>query len=201
MPRIAGINPWLSIWRKPRNTIRVLLSKRPSYGVFILAAIFALQSFVFHASCWSLSLKSSNLLAIGVVLAPAAGFVWLYAASYLFYFTGRLFGGNGSLGSLKTVVAWSKVPSIVGVALWFPLSLINPDCVFIPKDGNPFVIFANVIFFTLAIWSLVILVQGIREVQRFTCLRALSNIAFVWVIGTLFFTISFALVRYFVVIR
>jgi hypothetical protein len=183
MFRVAGINPWLSIWFSPRSTIRILVTASPNYGVFFLAVVFALQNFIFHSQYWFLEIEA---LAVGVILTPVMGFLWLYATSTLFYYTGKLFHGSASLLHLRTVVGWSKLPALIGI----PFAYLS---------GNHFIgqaiqFVSHGALFILSFWSFVILVQGLREVQQFSLLSSVCNVLIVWAITFLAVSLLFRIV-------
>src|SRR3989338_6201993 len=56
---IGGVNPWISMWTKPRFTLRSIINVDPKYGIYLLASIYVLQSSFFFASYWALGLSFS----------------------------------------------------------------------------------------------------------------------------------------------
>jgi hypothetical protein len=196
------MHPWISMWFHPRRTIRQVIASRPSYGVFWLVFIFALQNLLFYANWWSLGLRYSwgAVLAISVLLAPLIGLVWVYFAGWIFYFTGRWLGGAAPASHLRACLAWSKVPAVLGLVLWIVFLMAQAKTAFI-QDGNltsgwfsSLVI--NLTVLIVGIWSFVLLVQAVREIQGFSLGRSIANIAMGWTIYFLFFMILSLLFRY-----
>lgn len=198
MSQLAGMNPWLSMWSQPRATVKALVSSKPSYGVYYLAAIYLLQSFFFYFNWWSLGLKSEyyTLFLTGVILSPLVGFVWLYYMGWIFRFTGRVLHGEAPTSHLRTAIAWAKIPYSINALMWFILILMNPDQVFVQDGGGPSSIFVNFITLILGVWSLVLLIQSISEIQQFSITRSIVNVVMAWVVSTFFLVLLFTLLRY-----
>lgn len=199
MSQVAGMNPWLTMWSQPRSTIRALIHNRPTYRIYFLSAIFALQSFFFYLNWWSLGYSSSTylLLTLGVVFSPLIGLVWLYFTSFVFYLTGRLLKGEAPALHLRTALAWSRVPTTLTLLMWLILIFTDPETVFIQDAATgPSSIFVNLITFILGLWSLVLLIQSLREIQHFSILRSILNILLAWLICTFAFVFLFGVIRY-----
>jgi hypothetical protein len=195
---IAGMNPWLTMWSQPRSTIRALVHSKPTYGVLLLASIYALQSFFFYANWWSLGLHAHyyTLLVLGVLLSPLMGFIWLYFNAWLLHFTGLLFRGHASSASLRTALAWSNLPTSINLLPWILFLILDPAIAFIQDAGGPPSIFLNLISFILSLWSLILLIQCLCELQSFTPLRSLLTILLTWILSSITFMLVFGLVRY-----
>ena len=196
---MGGMNPWLSMWTQPRHTIRAIIQTNPKYGVLYLAAIYSLQNFFYFSNYWSLGLSTSffAILITGIVLCPFIGMIWLYFAGWILYFTGRWLEGKAPMRQLRTALAWSKIPTAIGLLMWFILLLAYPEYVFILDSGGPSSIFINFITSILCIWSFVLLIQSIREVQYFSVGRAIINVLLSLIVTWVFSFILFALIRYF----
>lgn len=182
---IGGINPWASMWTSPRSTIRSIVNVNPKYGVFYLAWIYALQTYFFLASYWSFGLSFSfyAILTVGILSSPVIGLIWVYIAGWILNFTGRCLGGQAPIAHLRTAVAWSKLPSSISLLMWLILMITSTELVFINGVSGPSTLFINFIFFILGIWSLVLLILSIQEVQGFTLPRTVLNVFFAWVVS------------------
>jgi hypothetical protein len=198
MSQLAGMNPWLTMWSQPRTTVRALVHSKPSYGVFYLAAIYMLQSFFFYFNWWSLGLNSEyyTLFLTGVILSPLVGFVWLYYIGWIFRLTGRMLSGDAPASHLRAAIAWAKIPYSINALMWFILILMNPDQVFIQDGGGPSSVFVNFISLILAVWSLVLLIQSVSEVQQFTVGRSILNVLFAWIFSSIILFLLFMSLRY-----
>ncbi len=187
-------NPWLSIWTSPRATIAEIVRTNPSYCFLLLCFIYGFASALSSAQRISLGLTTSPwvILAVSAVLGFLLGFVSLTVFSFLVSWTGKWCGGKGSYKEVRAVVAWSNVPVVVDLLLWALLLAIYGGLVF-TQD------FAQVVYFQSAegsmllfpeprllvvfgivrvivsIWSIVIFLAGLREVQGFSLFKAILN--------------------------
>lgn len=195
---IAGMNPWLTMWGQPRSTVRAIVHNRPRYGLLYLASVFALQSFFFYANWWSLGLNAhySGLLFLGIVLSPLAGCIWLYFMGWVYSFTGRWCGGRAPGAHIRAALAWSKIPTSLNILLWFVLAVLNPERVFIQDSGGAPSLFINFIYLILGAWSIVLLIQSLRELQAFSILRSLINILIASLVSNILILSGFALLRF-----
>jgi hypothetical protein len=185
-------NPWLLAWFFPRRAIRIVLNTDPKRGIQILATILALENFFFYANVWSLGLTLNFKLIclIGIIVSPFWGYVWLLAISYVFWHTGKWMGGIASLEHIRSVNAWSKIPTIGILASWICLIALAPQEAFIyTGGGNPFLGILHVLNFFFAIWSIITLIQLLREVQRFSVMRSIANILLSWCLFSLPLTV------------
>jgi len=187
-------SPWVSIWTQPRETIRHIVDTNPRRSFYWLAAIYALQSILFLANYLSLGLTYHYLLIflIAILLSPALGTIWIYIYAWLFRMSGKWLGGKAPASHVRAAFAWSKVPLLINLAMWFILLMFSTDYVFIQYSSGPSLFFINVITLISGIWSFVILVQCFREIQEFSLGRSIGNVLLGYALGfILFFLISF----------
>lgn len=199
MSLIAGLNPWVTMWSQPRSTIRAIAHSKPFYGVYYLATIYALQSFFFYANWWSVGLSAhySLVLVLGAILSPLVGLVWLYILGLIFSLTGRLLKGKAPAAHLRASIAWSMIPYSISLLMWLVLIFLGGGHAFIQDSGGASSIFVNLITLIVSIWSLVLLIQSIREIQQFTLSRSIFNVVLSWLLSWILFFVLFSLVRYF----
>lgn len=175
MFQIGGTNPWLSMWNQPRLTIRALIQHQPKYGVAVLATFFVLQDLFFWANWWSLGAyyPCSLIFFCALFLSPFLGFAWLCLVGLLLYFLGRPLNGHASFSQVRIVLAWSKLPASLALLMWLILIFMNPEFAFILDGEVPSSFFTHLTTFILNIWSLVLLVQSLREIQLISLGRSL----------------------------
>ena len=195
---MSGINPWLAMWTEPRQTIRAILQSNPRYGVYYLAAMYALQSFLYFANYWSLGISYPfySILIAGVVLCPFAGFITLYIEGWILRVTGGWLRGTASMVQLRAAFAWSKIPLSINLLMWFTLLMAHPDYVFILDAIGPTSIFINCICLIAGVWSLVLLIQSIREAQSFSTGRAIVNVILAGLFSFVIFLLASLIIRY-----
>ena len=64
MNRELGINPWFSIWVRPRKTIRAIFEYRETYRFLLLCFLNGVMALFFSAQGFNLNAKYSSLLII-----------------------------------------------------------------------------------------------------------------------------------------
>src|SRR5579871_6607101 len=154
-------SPWLTVWLSPRQTIERLVATRPTYFVWPLAVLGTLASFYGQVSVidgagylvsWQLGL---SLLVFGVV----AGSVWLYVSGFMLSWVGRLLGGQASALHMRTVFAWSMVPTIAGflIVLAIGVTAGRGDAL----DSVPLLVAA------FSLWSFIVFLLMLGRIQHF----------------------------------
>ncbi|MES2274149.1 MAG: YIP1 family protein [Chlamydiota bacterium] len=198
MAQIRGVNPWRSMWDEPRKTVRAIVLAKPTFGVFLLATLYALVNLFFLAGLWSLGLKVPffSILIGAVLLAPLLGWAWIYIAGWVFYFTGRLLKGRAPRSHLRAAIAWSKIPAVLSLFIWVIFLVAQPEYVFIQDAGGVSSLFVDFISLSLGVWSLILLIQALREVQKFSLGRALVNILFAWAFSGILYLLVYVFFRY-----
>lgn len=140
-------SPWLTMWTRPRETIRRIIYYDPKRDVLILATlhgfVFALMLVLYPFLSIALAsnmayevpeIQASELsglpsisftaLAIGIgicaIVGPIAGLINLYLYGWLLRVTGRWLGGTAYPVEVRAALAWSAVPRLWGAILLIP---------------------------------------------------------------------------------
>lgn len=182
MERLAIINPWLSVWRTPTNTIKTILSKNPRFGLPFLAAIFGFPLALFFlrslSAGESLSLTANFLIAL-LVCIPF-GYIGFFIIAAILLGVGRSIDGKGHLGELIAVVAWANAPIVITLFTWFFAILYSQNSVFISSESTPATIY--IIRWLVFIWSLVLLIKMNAEAQNLSIKKSVANILLVLIL-------------------
>lgn len=186
------INPWVDIWLKPRQTIRSIVDHNPKYRFVLLAAIYGFPMALRLAQNLSLGqdFTLSAIIITALILAVFLGMIGISIASGLILWTGKWIGGRGSYYPIRAAVSWSNVPNIVTILTWilmiavFKRDLFSENFVGTPFVGYELAVFTLIFLAqtTAAIWSFIILLKGIGEVQGFSAWKALLNVIIPFVI-------------------
>src|ERR1700744_659006 len=109
-------SPWLTVWLSPRRTIERLVAARPTYFVWPLAIVGTFASLYSQSSViYGVSYLLNWQLVLSILVFGALiGIVWLYLAGFMLSWIGRLLGGQASALHMRTVFAWSTLPTILG---------------------------------------------------------------------------------------
>lgn len=179
------MNPWFSMWVHPRRTIRQIVATNPDRLVLTLAAISGIVQGLTNASNKSQGEHASlaMLLLVNLILGPVMGIIGLWVGASLLRWTGGWIGGQADSRRIRTAVAWSNVPMIWSLLLWVPALLLFGAELF--TKATP-IIDANLMLSSLflgfsigttviGIWSFVVCLHALGEVQGFSAWKALLN--------------------------
>ncbi|MCK5632970.1 YIP1 family protein [bacterium] len=182
MPKKLKINPWISIWTKPRETIKEIVRFNPNYRLLFLSTIVGFFSLLGIAQQWNLGEKLSffSIIISVIILAPLFGYITFSISSWFVFFTGKLLKGQARCKEIRAAIAWSNVPLIVSCLLWILFLGVYSALAFkmpIKKlELDIFIFFALLVQLVISIWIIVIYVNALAEVQKFSILSAIFNI-------------------------
>ncbi len=182
-PQKTNMNPWLSIWFKPKITIRHIVDQDPEKYVLLLAIISGIYRAIEQASERSLGdrLSMSGILGVALFAGPLGGILALYLSGVLFRWTGSWLGGNATDKEVRAVYAWSSIVDIVGLVIYIPIMLIfgrewfQSSADWADSWIGLLIILALIpIGLALLIWKAVIFLSGLAEVHRFSIWKSLG---------------------------
>ncbi len=199
--KILKVNPWTSIWVKPRNTIRQIVSFNPKFRFVILSFIYGLPTLFHTAQNFSLgeTYNMAGIVIAAIVLATFVGMLVITIASGLLLWTGKWIGGKGSYFPVRAAVSWSNVPNVIAIIVWAVLIFIFREQSFMESfeemnfTGNQMAIASGAVFIqaVLSIWSFVILVKALGQVHGFSSWKGVLNVLIpFFLIGIVIWAIS-----------
>lgn len=179
-------SPWASIWVHPRSTIARIVAENPNRSLWLLAAIYGFSSLLnmFQSASLGSALGPLAILLIAIVLSPIWGYIAFAFWSWVVVKTGKWFKGEGTFETVRAAYAWASVPLILNIPLWLLMIFFFGGQLFLNfpegyllSDGQItllfFILISKVI---LAVWSLVIYLNALAEVQNYSVLRAILNV-------------------------
>jgi hypothetical protein len=173
------LNPWFSIWTKPRATTRQILDTDPNRMIWVLASLSGIGQAFQNASNSGIidMMPLVAVLAICIVLGPIGGIVGLAISAWLWRHSGRWLGGVGEADDVRAAVAWSYVPGIWAMLLWIPLlALFGGDVFsegFWPAGGMAVVYGVLVaVGVVIMVWQFVVILKCVGEAHQFSAWRA-----------------------------
>jgi hypothetical protein len=198
-----GMNPWVTMWASPRRTIRAVVDSNPKNAFFLLAAINFLQGFFYFNGYFSLSISYRFAISviIAVVLSPVIGAIWCYFFGWLVFMVGKRLNGQGVIPHIIASYVWSRLPLTINLFMWFVLLVFSSGQMFIQYTEGLSLFFINCTVFITGIWSLILMVQALAEVQRYSLVRSFINIAISYVIIILIVVVvryTVLLIEYFI---
>lgn len=205
----VGCNPWISMWTKPKDTIRKIVDVNPNYKLFTLSSIYGFVSLIGSSQSFSLGEKLNTFLILisCIILAPLWGYLIFSSASYFIFFTGKWFKGIAKYSQIRCAVAWSNVPMIVNLFIWLMLFMVFKGDILKDFPVNyAFSNFERVFLFIMmlaqlgiSIWIIILYVNSLAEVQKFSVGKAILNLLIAIVIfAAIFFVIT---MLYFAIIK
>lgn len=179
------MSPCLTIWFRPRATLRDLVGQDPVPGVKLLVALVGIDQALERAAMRGLGSDMSLpfILMIAVVAGPFLGFIGLYISTALIQGVAVWIGGRAGNREVRAALAWAGLPIVAGLGLWIIAIAVFGGGMFTVLGPQPVSDAASVIlglidvfWEILVIWSLVLLVNGIAEVQAFSTWKAIGNL-------------------------
>jgi hypothetical protein len=186
-----SLSPFLSIWIKPRETIRRIVETNPTQHVILLAMLAGIGQALDRASSRNTgdTIPLIAILGICIILGPIGGIISLYLGGALYRWSGSWLGGKASSEEVRAAFAWSSVPTIFILPLWVLELLIFGEEMFTSStpniNANPLLLTIllgfGVIELVVGLWAFVVFLQSLGEVHGFSGWRALGAV----LLGTL----------------
>jgi hypothetical protein len=184
---MSGRSNWFTIWVSPRLTIRRIIAENPNRSLWTLATIYGFSSLLGTFQSFSLGsvLGMVPLFILALVIAPIWGYILFAIWSWMVSWTGRWLKGIGDFQTVRAAYSWSCVPILASDLIWIAMMVVFGSVLFsVPAGGQAILpqgqailllalLFGKVI---LSIWSLVIYLNALAEVQGFSILRAIGNV-------------------------
>ena len=122
------LNPWISMWIKPRATIQQIIDSNPNHLVLTLAALSGVSENIFFAQFDSIlnMLEGAEWqldLVVALIVGSIKGIAYLYIVGGLIYWLEKSFKNKvkASSNDIRAAIAWSHVPIIWGLLFWLPI--------------------------------------------------------------------------------
>lgn len=199
-------SPWLSIWTQPRATIARIVSENPNRSLWLLAAIYGFCALMnlFQSMALGNAMGTLGLLILAIIIAPFYGYVSFSIWSWFVSWVGKWFKGHGSFQTVRAAYAWSCVPIILNIPLWLlmvisfghQLFMNFPDAHLLPSSQVLLLFIILIAKVVLAIWSLVIYLNALAEVQKYSVLRAILNVVVAGIILAVIMFVIWSLLFY-----
>jgi MFS family permease len=187
------LNPWISIWRKPRATIQWIVDANP-YGtnsqrtVLLLAALGGFAQQLNNATAESHGDDGTGIASIflwAALVGALGGIIGLFVGGFLVHWTGGWLGGKATGTQIRSALAWGQVPGIWGLLLWIPFLALAGEEMFTtetPRLDEAGLLVSSLMFslgvlgLVIGLWSLVVLSKCVGQVQGFSAWRGLGNL-------------------------
>ncbi len=176
-------NPWLTMWTRPRGTIRMIVDTDPSRSVILLAVIYGISSTLSRSMQKDTGdvLPLPALLGLAFIGGSIGGIIGNWICGALVRWTGSWLGGVATLDECRAAIAWGSVPHAVNLGLMLVLLLVFGQDLFrstglddVGMGKGVLLIAVGLTQVTLGIWSAVLNVKAVAEVHRFSAWKGLG---------------------------
>lgn len=196
----STLNPWLSIWIKPRQTIRQIIDGNPERYVALLAILGGIYRALNQSSKRGLG-DDYDLVSI-ILYCIITGFfygflLWVIFAE-LFRWIGSWLGGQAKSREIKAALGWSSIPAVVLFLIYIPLIVIFrrnwfvSSSIWMSQEVFYFSIFVlGPIGLILQVWQYILTIFCVAEAHRFSNWRGLVTV----ILGTLVIVVPVVLLE------
>ena len=209
MKVLSGFNPWLKMWVKPKTTIRKVVDYNPNFRLFWLSAIYGIVSLLSSSQSFALGHRFHFFLVLFLclIVAPLWGYIVFSVSSFFIFLSGKWLKGSAKYKEVRSAIAWSNAPMIVNIFLWILLlSIFREDMLrdfpasfVFSKAQRVFLFLILLSQLVVSVWIIVLYINALSEVQRFSIGKAILNIFIAMVI---FIAVFFAIALiYFLIMR
>ena len=182
------IRPLKDVWLRPRRVFRELAARPLGIADYLLAAaqgVGNLLALCRHVGAGAHS-SVEAILAISFAYGAVSGVVSVYLMAVIYGRLGLRAGGKSTTTQVIHVLAYGGVPMAASLAIWVLTALLAGEATFVetPRaDLEAFLALLLHLQFTsyvlLFIWSIVLQVMGLSEIQGLTMRKAFG----VWFLG------------------
>jgi hypothetical protein len=177
-------NPFLTTWTRPRATIRGIVHTDPTLWVTPLALASGIVQTLNNATQRNAgdTLPLGAILGLALVLGPIGGLLSLYIGAFFVGLSCRWLGGRANSTEVRAALAWCSVPTLATIPIWLlQLGIFGREMFTTEMPSvaaNPLlsilVLAIGIIEVVLGIWSFVILLKMLGEVEGFSAWKALG---------------------------
>ena len=177
-------NPWLTVWTRPRSTIRGIVDTDPTRSVMLLAAITGISSTLNN----SLRKNPGDVLSLPAILGvaliggPLFGIIGNRIGGAMVRKAGSWIGGVATAEECRAAIAWASVPQAVNLILILGLIAVFGNDLFrsagledAGASGAVLLLAVALAQVVLGIWSGVLTLKCVGEVHRFSAWKALGT--------------------------
>jgi len=179
-----SLNPWFSIWIKPRDTMKEIFISKPK-NVFLLILLGSFVQVLDRASTKNMADSISSpfpLIPIVIFSTFIGALIYYFLVPALFNWVAKKLGGQGTFEKTRYAIAYSYIPFVYSlIFVWVPslfLFGIENFTSETPKMDSSltltilFLIFA-IIDLVIAIWTIIISLKCLGEAHQFSAWKAL----------------------------
>jgi hypothetical protein len=176
--------PWVSIWVRPRRTIRQIVDHNPSQSVYLLSALTGVYRFLNQAAKQSVGdyMSLLEILVLAILVGSLIGIFLVFVGAELFRWVGNKLDGKASAVQVRAAIAWSSVPEVVLLLLFCPLIILYGRDYFSSSIDwiTPMIVLlilsVGLLGLVLLIWRVVLFINCLAEVHEFSFWKGLLTV-------------------------
>lgn len=181
----AHLNPFLSIWTKPRQTVRQIIEEQRSGLIFLLLVLSGYVSILTGAldTETNESFGIGVLLIGGLIISPVAAVIGNAVASVIYLLVGKMFKGTATYAEMFRAQLAGQIPQMWLIPLLLIWIFLSPTSYFTSPfedySGGDLVlnIILSVILFIVSICTLFVQSKAIGEAHGLSAWKGLAIIA------------------------
>lgn len=174
------------IWTSPRMVFRFIVDNEYENYMYVILFLAGVMSALDRASSRNMGdqIPLVFLLFGSIIVGGTFGWLTFYIYSALLSWTGTLLKGAADTRTLFRMFTYSIIPSVLTLLLiviqiiLFGNGIFRSDFNFL-EMSFPVILFFAIVFFiesVLCIWSIILLVIGISEVQHFSIGKSIVSL-------------------------
>ncbi|CAM3112732.1 Yip1 family protein [Filibacter tadaridae] len=174
------LNPWLTIWVRPRETVRYAINTKPMKFAVILALLAGIPQMLDGATSNNLgdSISLPTIFILALIMGPLLGLLSWWIGSGISYIVGTWIGGSGGFDELKMATAISKIPYLLVSLIWLVDIAILGGGMFteeydFSRTQIIWLFISGFVAIVTGIWTFVITIFAIAEAHRFSAWKSL----------------------------
>jgi signal peptidase I len=179
----SELNPFVSVWLRPRKTIEHIVATQPTRWVLVLTAIGGMSAQLTQLIAYRIS--DWRIVLIGAVGGAAFGVLNLWIASYVIAWLGRMMRGRGSAQAVRAALAWGQLPIIAGVIAMAVLVGAAEAIAANPVVSRLLLAAASSVAAAGVVWLLVVQLLMISRVEQFGFWRTITVYVLGGIVGLL----------------
>jgi hypothetical protein len=174
------------IWSSPRKVFKYINDNHYDKYVTVLLVLSGISRAFDRASMKNMGDKMSiwAIIGLSIILGGLLGWISFYIYAALVNWTGKWLKGQGNTSSILRIISYAMIPTIIALIVLIPQIGIygveifkeNGDITSAGLLPNIFVYGSMILEFILSIWTIVLCVVGISEVQKLSIGKSILNL-------------------------
>lgn len=174
------------IWTSPRKVFKYINEKHYDKYVTMLLILSGISNAFDRASMKNMgdTMPIETIIGLSILIGGLLGWISFYFYAALLSWTGKWLNGKSNTTAIIRIISYAMIPSIIALVFLIPQIAIYGVEIF-KEDGditsaglisNIFVYVSAFLESILGIWTLILCIIGISEVQKFSIGKAILNI-------------------------